>query len=478
MTTSVPCFVVVGNVNQGKSSVVSALTEDDAVPVDSYPGTTRRCAEYVFSANGEPLFRIVDAPGFQQARHLLAWLETRAETAAERTAALRALLASPDARTKFPDEVELLRPILDGAGILYVVDASSPVEPANEAEMEILRWTGQPAMALLNHVRDRDHGAEWRPVLHQFFHLIREFDAHRARFPERIALLRAFREIRDDWAPAIDRAVVAMEREWNERTRRAVQAIGDLLDGAIRLVERSPMPEGADEAPVRTALEDRYRQAQRSLELAARQRIESIHRHPGLGSDDAELELLAGDLFSETTWRLFGLTRMQLVRNAAIAGLVAGGTIDLAVGGASFLAGATIGAASGAALGWFGSDKLAALWSNSNRVGRALFPGETGRFLAMGPVTNPRFAWVLLDRALVHYRAVRDRSHAKRGPLDVGERAAGIVAALPRAQRDELSKAIGKLLHDARAGRSDPATRRALEYGLGDVITHLAPRDG
>ena len=162
--SAVPCFVVVGNVNQGKSSVVAALTEDEAVPVDSYPGTTRRCAEYVFSANGEPLFRIVDTPGFQQARRLLAQLD-REPDPAQRAGALRAMLASPEAATRFPDEVELLRPVLGGAGILYVVDASSPVEPANEAEMAILHATGQPAMALLNHVRDRDHAAEWRPVL-------------------------------------------------------------------------------------------------------------------------------------------------------------------------------------------------------------------------------------------------------------------------------------------------------------------------
>ena len=83
---------------------------------------------------------------------------------------------------EFGDEVALLEPILDGAGILYVVDASSHLEPSNEAEMEILRWTGQPAMALINRVRRRDHAAEWRPTLTQFFHIVREFDAHGAMF--------------------------------------------------------------------------------------------------------------------------------------------------------------------------------------------------------------------------------------------------------------------------------------------------------
>ncbi len=476
MTDATPRFVVVGNVNQGKSSVVAALTEDVAVPVDSYPGTTRRCAEYVFSANGEPLFRLVDTPGFQRARQVLAWLQPRAANAAERPAALRAFVGAPGAAAEFPDEVELLRPILDGAGILYVVDASSPVEPANEAEMEILRWTGQPAMALLNRVRGRDHSAEWRPVLTQFFHIVREFDAHHARFPERTALLRGFREIRPEWSGSIDRAVAAMEREWHDRTRRAVTVLVDLLTTALAHVEREPLPEGADETPVRAKLDDAYRGAHRKLEADARARIEAIHRHPGLGSGDAEIELLASDLFSETTWRLFGLTRAQLVRNGAAVGAVTGGAIDLMVGGLSLLAGTAIGAASGAVLGYVAGTRIASVWSNASGVARALFPGDTGRFLAMGPVTSARYAWVLLDRALVHYRAVRDRSHARRGPLAPGERGAGIVTTLPTPQRDALGKALARVLKDARAGRSDPDTRRALEAHLGDLLVKLPPR--
>jgi hypothetical protein len=342
--------------------------------------------------------------------------------------------------------------------------------------MEILRWTGQPAMALLNRVRDRDHAAEWRPVLTQFFHIVREFDAHRARFPERIALLRGFREIRPVWRQAIDRAVAAMEREWGERTHRAVSAIADLLAQALGHVERAPLPEGADEAPVRAKLDAAYREAQRQAEAASRARVEAIHRHPGLGTDDAELELLATDLFSETTWRLFGLTRAQLVRNAAVAGAVTGGAIDLMVGGLSLLAGTAIGAASGAVLGYVAGTQVASVWSNASRAARALFPGDTGRYLAMGPVTSDRYAWVLLDRALVHYRAVRDRSHARRGPLVPGERGAGIVGELPGSQRDALGKALARLLKDVRAGRSDPDSRRELEARLHEVVASLPPR--
>ena len=75
--TEIPLFVVVGNVNQGKSSVVAALSENETIPIDSYPGTTRRSGTYVFKAGDRELFRIVDTPGFQRPRQVLAWLRGR-----------------------------------------------------------------------------------------------------------------------------------------------------------------------------------------------------------------------------------------------------------------------------------------------------------------------------------------------------------------------------------------------------------------
>ena len=79
----VPVLVVVGNVNQGKSSVVAALSEDDLIPVASHPGTTRISGEYKVTVGDRELLRIVDTPGFQRPRQALAWLRRRAASAAE-----------------------------------------------------------------------------------------------------------------------------------------------------------------------------------------------------------------------------------------------------------------------------------------------------------------------------------------------------------------------------------------------------------
>ena len=98
MTSHVPVFVVVGNVNQGKSSIVAALVENETVPIDSYPGTTVQSGTYVFRSGERELFHIVDTPGFQEPRRVLAWLQERARNPGERVAAGHAfeLEAAPE----------------------------------------------------------------------------------------------------------------------------------------------------------------------------------------------------------------------------------------------------------------------------------------------------------------------------------------------------------------------------------------------
>ncbi len=470
MSDTTPLFVVVGNVNQGKSSIVSALSENEAIPVDTYPGTTRRAATYVFRSGEHELFRIVDTPGLQRPRQVLAWLQKRTSSAAERPAAVRDFVATFEHGQEYPDEVELLRPILDGAGILYVIDASSRLEPSNEAEMEILRWTGQSAMALINRVRDRDHADEWRPTLRQFFHIVRDFDAHRACFRDRVALLRGFREIRSEWSAAVDRAVAAMEAEWRGRRLRSAALIADMMFEALSHVEHRPLPENGNDEAVRIEVEEAYKEAQRKLEVRTRDEIERVYRHPGLERQDPGVDLLSEDLFSETVWKAFGLTRMQLLKYGAGWGAAIGAGIDLAVGGLSFFAGTAIGAGIGAAAGWFGGHQVARAWPSSNKLAQTLLPFETGRFFAVGPVTSPRYAWVLLDRALVHCQAVRERSHARRDALEV-DHVTGVVAKLDKAERDQVDAAMRGILTAIAKRESSEVDRARLETAIAKLIT-------
>ncbi len=463
--TAPPTLVVVGHVNKGKSSVVATLTEDDTVPVDRTPGTTRHSGEYALALDGRTVLRLIDTPGFQDAPAALEWMQARSQNAADRARVVADFAAEFRGRSEFEDETELLARLAGDVGILYVVDCSRPYRPVYEAEMEILRWTGRPGMALLNRIGPGDHAEDWKPVLRQFFHVVREFDAHGARFAERLALLRAFAEVHDEWKAPVEEAVASLERAETDRHQAALRAVAAGVLGCLAHVERRPLAPDQDPAAEDDALRESFHQALRLREQHTRAEVEKLYRHHRLGATAPEFELLAEDLFGETSFELFGLTRPQLTLRGAAWGAAAGAVLDLMVGGLSFAAGAVLGGLFGGGAAWLGSKQVAKAWGNQSELFRRLFPGEVGRFRCFGPVTNPRFAWVLLDRALVHLRAVQARAHARRDDFQAPEPGpdgkAGVVHRFPAELHKQIDKALRAALDSAKQGQEPAESDRA-----------------
>ncbi|HET8540716.1 MAG TPA: GTPase/DUF3482 domain-containing protein [Anaeromyxobacter sp.] len=482
--TDAPRFAVVGRVNKGKSSIVATLAEDDSVRIDPRPRTTTEVREYPVRVDGRTLFVLVDTPGFEDAPRALAWLRAREVSAADRPARVAELVRAHEGTDAFVEERRLLAPILAGASILYVVDGAKPYRPNYEAEMEILRWTGRPGMALVNRIGGGDHADEWRRALDQYFRIVRDFDAFAVSFEERLELLEAFRALRPPWRPAVDEAVTALVAQRRRRRAEAAGEIADLLADVLTHVEELALEDEGALAAERDRLERSFHDALRRREEEARRRVEALYRHDAAVFEGAALArpVLNQDLFAERTWELLGLSPAQLVAASAVAGAAAGGVIDAAVGGASFLAGSVLGGALGGG---------AALWGVGRRFARARPVGPAGvpslllearRFVSrarrfrVGPHAQPNFPWVVLDRALLHYEAVVRRTHARRGVVPLADGRAGVVAALGAGERRALDATFRRL---RRAAPDVPrALRDALEREVARVLERVDPLPG
>jgi hypothetical protein len=461
----IPTFAVVGQPNKGKSSIVATLAEDERIAIAPTPGTTRTAHQYTLSIDGEPQYVLVDTPGFQRARAVLDWLEARAASAQERPAVVARFVAEHASDPRFHDECELLRPIIDGAGILYVVDGTKPYGPEYELEMQVLQWTGRPRMALINMIGEGDYVDQWRQGLDQHFSIVRVFDAVRADFSRRLALLRAFAELDESWRGPIESAVGALMEERDRRRRRAAGEIADCLVACLAMEERAPLSDADAASPDRrreleARLLERLRDAIRDRELEARDRVQSIYRHQSTKREEASAELLATDIFTADGWELFGLSRTQLVVSGALSGAVAGGGIDVLLGGASLLLGSGVGALVGGAGAWFGGNELARVKVLGQSLG--------GRLLQVGPVKAPNFPWVMLGRAWVHHRLVAERNHARRESLSLAMAAdEHLMDQVPERLRKDLAGCLRKLF----AEPADPAAHQQLRGLLETLLT-------
>ncbi len=441
-----PRFAVVGRVNKGKSSVIATFAEDDRVEISPLPGTTRRCKEYPVRVDGVVLFTLIDTPGFEDAPAALAWLESARPAAHERRQRVEELLRAHEGTDAFREERELLSPILSGAMILYVVDGTKPYRENYASEMEILRWTGQPSMALINRIGDGDHTEAWQSALNQYFKVVRDFDAHSASFEQRVRLLTTFRELAPQAEPALATALEALRADRDRRRSEVARVTVELLIDELGFTMETSESDQTDPRK----LEDAFHQALRERERRARREVERLYHHHEVSWEHvAELERPAfgEDLFARRTWNDLGLSAGQVLALYTVAGAVTGSIVDASLGGASVLAGTAIGGALGAGAGVLHLQRRFAratrLDGFAGRLSRTL---EGGRRYRVGPFEHPNFPFVLLDRALLHYDAVRTRAHAK----NAVESSASLpgedprVTNLPRTERQALHRIFQK----------------------------------
>lgn len=454
----IPTFAVVGHPNKGKSSIVATLAEDDRLAISPTPGTTRRAMPHSFSIDGEPQYVLIDTPGFQRAAAVLEWLEARATTASARPALVARFVEEHADDPKFHDECELLRPILEGAGILYVVDGSKPYGAEYELEMQILQWTGRPRMALINLIGAEDHQAEWRQALDQYFSLVRVFDAVGADFDTRVSLLEVFGELDPDWRAPLDRAVAALVEERRARRRRSAAEIAAHLIDSAAMSERANVAEGEDPDARQAALTEKLKARLRRRETRCREAVQGCYRHQSLSREEPGQALIGTDLFTESGWELFGVSRERLLISGALTGALAGGGVDALLGGASLALGAGIGALIGGAGAWFGGGELAKVKMLGESLG--------GEVMQVGPVKAPNFPWVLLGRAWLHHQLVAERNHAHRATISLAvQDEQNLMDSLPDALARSLGRVLGRL-----ARRGDDAQFRAELVELIDQV--------
>ena len=444
-----PVFAVVGHPNKGKSSLVATLARDPSVAIGAEPGTTVQTRRFPMRVAGDTLYVLADTPGFQRARAALDWLVRHENGTASRPAVVARFVHEHSGKERFRDECELLKPIVEGAGIIYVVDGAAPYGPEYDAEMEILRWTGQPSMAVINPIGNPRFVDAWRNALGQFFRVVRVLDVLRAPFDQQIEVLRAFGQLREDWRSPLEQAVQALIDHRRRQVDDCAGVIAELISAALNHRETRDISKEEDPNRHAAKLEEKYRGELRRLERRARAEVESIYGHPDVERSEVEMELLETDLLSKESWLAFGLTKRDLVTVGAIGGALIGGVADATLLGASFLTGSLLGGVVGGALGYLSSNRLAEVRVFRQPLG--------GRRLRCGPTRNLQFPFVLLNRARLHHAVVAGRTHAERGILDVHPGTPSSPGTIPSLPEYAMREFAG-LFNDLR--RSQPGSER------------------
>jgi len=412
MKTVVPEFAVVGHPNEGKSSVLSTLAEDDSVRISPIPGETRECRRFPVVIDGREVIAFVDTPGFQNPRRTLQWMQNY-QGPDERL--LIDFIAAHDDDAAFHDDCQLLKPLIDGAGIIFIVDGSRPVRNMDKAEMEILRLTGRPRMAILNCKEDESGFLEqWQHEFRKHFNSIRVFNSVRATYAERIALLESLKGIDQALESVLELVIRAFKADWAARTRQSAGLITALLEEVLSYRKTVTLPEGGDEEELREKMRATFTRFVGKKERDTHRRIRKLFKHNIFTPELPAQSILRQDLFSEKTWQFLGLNQRQLIMTGGLSGAALGAGLDLAAAGITFGVFSAIGGVLGAA----GTAlKGRAILSGVRLLGMKLDQQQ----LKFGPVNNIQLMYILLDRVLLFYSLVINWAHGRRDYTEVVE---------------------------------------------------------
>lgn len=413
LTEGVPEFAIVGHPNEGKSSVLSTLSEDDSVRVSPVPGETTECRTFPVTIDGHEIIRFIDTPGFQNPRRTLAWMRAYEGDEKEMvTEFIRTHSADP----AFHDDCALLQPIDKGAGLIFVVDGSRPLRNIDRAEMEILRLTGSPRMAIINCKESEDtYLRDWQYEFRKHFNSVRLFNSNRATYSRRIALLESLKAIDQELEKVLETVIQAFVRDWRRRNEQTAYIMVTMLRECLSHRRTVSCPAGTDEKALQERLCADYRAFIGNKERKAHERIRRLFKHNIFNIRLSEQSILKEDLFSRKTWEFLGLTGRQLVIAGALSGAALAAGIDIAAGGASLGIFTLLGGAAGAAATAFKGKEML---SDRRIMGIRLDHQE----IQVGPVVNIQLLYILIDRALLFYGHVINWSHGRRDYPEVSHR--------------------------------------------------------
>ena len=394
-----PVFVVVGHPNKGKSSIVSTLTMDDSIAISDTPGTTKKSRSFFLKVDGKIWYELIDTPGFQRPRKLLKYLKSFGDVSAiDRPKLLKKFVQEFKDDESYHDEIELLKPIIKGAGIIYVVDASKPFSKEYEMEMEILRYAGNPSIAILNYIGEEDFTKEWDIVLGQYFRLVKRFNPITSSKREHIDLLEALSHINPLWQDSMKKVIEFLESYheniYEDIAKKIVATIKDVLSFSITTSYD-------DSIRGKNEFKKSFREKINSYESKMQRDILKILRFKNIDIEvkDSRLEF---ELFSKRAREIFGLKKEKLLLLSAISGGVLGGSVDLALGGHTFLLGSILGAVGAVASALYGYEELSKIkFISKDRM-------------KIGPIKDINFGFIFLNRALFFAKKMLLKTHANR----------------------------------------------------------------
>ena len=163
-------FAVIGKPNNGKSSIISALTFDDRIEIADEIGTTKKSTKYSYKYNDEDVCSYFDTPGFENAEHIWSYIEKQKETVSSINQILENYIKEYRNDSSTIKDREILKAIVQSDFLVFVVNISDEFNlDVIGYELEIFKELKKRIVILFNQVdKDKDYSSQWKNKLEEY----------------------------------------------------------------------------------------------------------------------------------------------------------------------------------------------------------------------------------------------------------------------------------------------------------------------
>ena len=322
-----PKIAFIGKPNNGKSSIISALTMDDRIKIAPEAGTTRQVNEYIYKDRDKNTIAIFyDTPGFEHPKKIYEYLQKH--TIAD------AIKHFSD--EKYKKDVEILKAVNNSDVLSFVVDSSNiPDIHTHGYEIGILNLSKRPSVVVLNPHAEEDKNAEWKDFLKKF-NLVKiiEFNPLKSGFVQ----INRFFETLEKFHPDIKELKKWHKEDFENRLNRSFELIADKIYELVTYEHKAKLN-------THTAkLKEEYFKKLNKIETSLKNELKKLWGYYETPVVDTSFKLEDKEFSKE-----IGFSRTKLIALGIALGILVS-VIDGGVTLASFIAAALFGGVVGASI--------------------------------------------------------------------------------------------------------------------------------
>jgi len=395
-------FAIIGKPNNGKSTIISALTFDDRIEIADEIGTTKKSEKYSYKYNGQEVCTYFDTPGFEKANFIWNYIKEQKKSIPSTIQILENFIKEYRDDASHAKDREILDAITKSDFLVFVINISGNFNlDVAGYELKILKELKKRIVIFFNQIeKNKDYSSNWKNELEKCgIDNIHKIDPLNSQYENIVSILESLyhnSKGSKQYHNQLDRVINTFKTHYAENLNKSADLIAEYLKEVLQVEVMMTKEEDK--------LNKNHNLIQNEIDKKEKKVQKDLSKMWGYHEIKVEDKR---EKYDHEINKTISLSKKEKARITALIGAsIVGTTTGLLSGGFGAPAGAGMGLIGGALLGYFYDGKL----YESNLFNKKNVKISVSK-------NNIDLTIILLTRILEYIKTVISHGHANRNTV-------------------------------------------------------------